>query len=116
MTLRSSARQSRLTLWTLGQRDLLDARAVPTGEHLHLAQVLVELPVRPAHRIPVVAAVPVASAALKLLLLQAAKHAVALVRLCKSCKHTHTQMYENDTLLTWTCTWRLLRLTCPLVG
>lgn len=90
MTLGSSARQSRLTLWTLGQRDLLDARAVPTGEHLHLAQVLVELPVRPAHRIPVVAAVPVASAALKLLLLQAAKHAVALVRLCKSCKHTHT--------------------------
>lgn len=118
MTLRSAARQSGLTLWTLGQRDLLDARPVPTGKHLHLTQVLVELPVRAAHRIPVVAAVPVARAALKLLLLQAAEHAVALARLCESCKHTRAR--KNKTVAGWILTRRCgcspRTLTRPLVG
>lgn len=74
-----------LTVRTLGQRNLLDARPVPTGEHLHLTLVLVELSVGPAHRFPVVPAVPVASAPFKLLLLQAAKHTVALGRLHETC-------------------------------
>lgn len=66
---------------TLGRRDLLDAAPVPAGEHLHLAQVLVELPVGAAHRLPVVTAVAVAGAALVPLLLQAAEHVVALAGL-----------------------------------
>jgi len=73
-----------LTLRTLGQGDLLDACPVPTGKHLHLTLVLVELSVRPTHRLSVVPAVSVASAALKLLLLRAAKHIVALVCLHKT--------------------------------
>ena len=68
-----------LTLRTLRQRHLLDARAVAAGRRLHLTLVLVSPPVRPAHRLPVVAAVSVAGAVLVALLLQAAEHVVALV-------------------------------------
>lgn len=73
-----------LTVRTLGQWNLLDACPVSTGEHLHLTQVLVELPVRPTNRLPVITTVPVARAALELLLLRTAKHVVALVRLHKA--------------------------------
>ncbi len=75
-----------LTVRTLGQRNLLDACPVSTGEHFHLALVLVKLPVGPTYWFAVVATVPVTSAALKLLLLQAAKHIVAVVRLRKTCR------------------------------
>lgn len=77
-----------LTMRTLGQRNLLDACPVSTGEHLHLTLVLVQLPVRPTNWLPVVTAVPVARAALELLLLQAAKHIVAVVRLHKTYRGT----------------------------
>jgi len=75
-----------LTVRTLGQRHLLDACPIPTGKHLHLTLVLVELAVWPTDRLVVVTAVPVASATFKLLLLQTAEHIVALVRLHKTCR------------------------------
>lgn len=74
-----------LTRRALGHRNLSDACPVSTGEDLHLTLVLVELPIRPAHRLAIVAAVSVAGAALKLLLLQAAEH-VALVWLHETCR------------------------------
>lgn len=75
-----------LTVWTLRQGNLLYTRPVPTGEHLHLTLVAVELSVRSTHRLPLVAAVPIACAALKLLLLKAAEPIVALVCLYKTCR------------------------------
>lgn len=76
-----------LTVWTLGQRNLLDSCAISAGKDLHLTLVLVELPIWPTNRIPIVTAIPVARAALKPLLLQTAKHIVALVRLHKTCRN-----------------------------
>lgn len=78
-----------LTVRTLGQWNLLDASPISTGKHLHLTLVLVKLPVRPTNWLPVISTVPVARATLKLLLLQAAKHIVALVCLHKT--YTHKQ-------------------------
>lgn len=88
---------------TLGQRNLLDACAISTGEHLHLTQVLVELPVRPTNRLPVITAVPVARAALELLLLRTAKHVVALVRLHKACKRKKENMLLRSWCMTGVC-------------
>lgn len=76
-----------LTVWTLGQWNLLDSCAISAGKDLHLTLVLVELPIWPTNRIPIVTAIPVARAALKPLLLQTAKHIVALVRLHKTCRN-----------------------------
>lgn len=76
-----------LTVWALGQRNLLDLCAISAGKDLHLTLVLVELPIRPTDGIAIVTAVPVARAPLKPLLLQAAKHIVALVGLHKTCSN-----------------------------
>lgn len=73
-----------LTLWALAEGHLLDAGVVAAGGHLQLALVLVELAVRAAHGFAVVAAVPVAGAALETLLLWAAHHTVARAALRKA--------------------------------
>lgn len=99
---------------TLGQWNLLDACPVPTGKHLHLTLVLVELSVRPTNRLPIVTAVPVASATLKLLLLQTAKHIVALVRLHKTCRNPP---WETDgSCVSVSHYGDGARLTYPLIG
>ena len=106
-----------LTIRTLGQRNLLDACPISTGVHLHLTLVLVQLPIRPTNWLPVVTTVPVARAALKLLLLQAAKHIVALVRLHKTCRgkisffyrHSGCGVYVNPL-------GHSMSLTYPLIG
>lgn len=106
-----------LTVRTLGKRNLLDACPVSTGKHLHLTLVLVELAVWPTNWLPVITAVPVASAALKLLLLQTAKHIVALVRLHKTCRGNICVF--KKLMAVW-CLWiikeRTMSLTYPLIG
>lgn len=92
-----------LTVRTLGQWNLLDACPIPTGKHLHLTQVLVELPIWPTNWLPIITAVPVASAALKLLLLQTAKNIVALVRLHKTYKTKQQHAFKR--LMDVGCLW-----------
>lgn len=75
-----------LTVWTLRRGNLLYMCPVSTGKNLHLTLVPVELSIRSTNRLPLVAAVPIACAALKLLLLRAAKHVVAPVCLYQTCR------------------------------
>lgn len=84
-----------LTVRTLGQWNLLDACPISTSKHLHLTLVLVELPIRPTNWLPIITAVPVASATLKLLLLQTAKHIVALVCLHKTCTKENPKEFRD---------------------
>lgn len=78
---------------TLRHGHLLYPGVVPARCHLHLAVVGVDVPVRAAHGLPVVAAVPRAQALLEVLVLQAPKDVVARARVHKAWELNKTSQF-----------------------